>query len=388
MPVRNRIKTKYPGVYYIKGISPATGKPERIYYIRYRRKGEMIEEKAGLQHEDDMTPARAAQVRARRISGDEPSNKEKRAEEEAQKKAEEGKWTLNKLWEEYKAQRPDLKGLYTDNNRFDIHLKPEFGDREPKEIIQLDVDRLRIKLLKKKKPQTVKHVLALLKRIVRFGASKGFCDGLGFRVEMPTVHNQKTEDLTHEQLKALIEAIDEDSNLQAAAMMKMALYTGMRRGEILNLEWRDVDFDRGFIFIRDPKGGEDQKIPLNDASRGILNTISQTKSKYVFTGQNGNKKPSMNRRFTKRIKKAGKLPEGFRPMHGLRHVYASMLASSGKVDMYQLQKLLTHKDPRMTQRYAHLRDEALKRASGVVDDILGSITKKEDKVVKMEDHKK
>ena len=66
-------------------------------------------------------------------------------------------------------------------------------------------------------------------------------------------------------------------------------------------------------------------------------------------------------------------------MHGLRHVYASMLASSGKVDMYQLQKLLTHKDSRMTQRYAHLRDEALKRASGVADDILSSLINHEDK---------
>ena len=66
-----------------------------------------------------------------------------------------------------------------------------------------------------------------------------------------------------------------------------------------------------------------------------------------------------------KIKKRAGLPKGFRPLHGLRHVYASMLASSGKVDLYTLQKLLTHKDPRMTQRYAHLRDETLKRASNL-----------------------
>ena len=56
-------------------------------------------------------------------------------------------------------------------------------------------------------------------------------------------------------------------------------------------------------------------------------------------------------------------------MHGLRHAYASMLASSGKVDMYVLQKLMTHKSPSMTQRYAHLRDEALKNGAGQIDDI-------------------
>ncbi len=76
-----------------------------------------------------------------------------------------------------------------------------------------------------------------------------------------------------------------------------------------------------------------------------------------------------------RIKVAAGLPADFRPLHGLRHVYASMLASSGQVDMYTLQKLLTHKSPIMTQRYAHLRDEALKKASGVASDIIGELDK-------------
>ena len=47
-----------------------------------------------------------------------------------------------------------------------------------------------------------------------------------------------------------------------------------------------------------------------------------------------------------------------------------MLASSGKVDLYVLQRLLTHKDSSMTQRYAHLRDEALKRASDLAGDLI------------------
>ena len=64
------------------------------------------------------------------------------------------------------------------------------------------------------------------------------------------------------------------------------------------------------------------------------------------------------------------LPRDFRPLHGLRHVYASMLASSGEVGMYTLQKLLTHKDPKMTQRYVHLRDEVLKRASNLAGSLI------------------
>ena len=81
-----------------------------------------------------------------------------------------------------------------------------------------------------------------------------------------------------------------------------------------------------------------------------------------------------------RICKAARLPEGFRPLHGLRHVYASMLASSGEVDMYTLQKLLTHKSPQMTQRYAHLRDDVMKRAADLAGKIItaAATAKKED----------
>ncbi len=68
----------------------------------------------------------------------------------------------------------------------------------------------------------------------------------------------------------------------------------------------------------------------------------------------------------RRICREAGLPESFRPMHGLRHVFASSLASSGKVDMFALQKLLTHKTPSMVLRYAHLRDDASKNASEVI----------------------
>ena len=59
----------------------------------------------------------------------------------------------------------------------------------------------------------------------------------------------------------------------------------------------------------------------------------------------------------------------FREMNSLRHVFASRLPSSGQVDLYRIQKLLTHKSPQMTQRYAHLRDDALRKASEVMDTI-------------------
>ena len=200
MPSLERFKTKYPGVSYVEGISSATGKSERIYYIRYRRHGHLIEEKAGCQYKDDMTPASTANLRAEKIKGHLPTNVEKREAIEAKEKAEYDKWTIDRLWKAYKKNNPLLKGMVTDQNRFALHIKPDFGKKEPKDILPLDVDRLRLKLLKIKSPGTVKNVLELLRRIINFGVKKNLCEGLRFTIEMPRLNNLKTEDLTPEQL--------------------------------------------------------------------------------------------------------------------------------------------------------------------------------------------
>lgn len=371
MAKHKRFSTKYPGVYFIEIPSIGSAKTERVYYIRYRKDGKQIEEKAGKQYQDDMTPAKANNIRASRIEG-EKSNQEKRAEQEALRAAEQNKWTVDRLWEAYLDGR-NLKGIVTDQNRYDNHLKPAFGAKEPSEIIPLDVDRLRIKMLKTLKPATVKNTLELLRRIVNYGTRKNLCDGLSFKITFPKVDNEQTEDLTPDQLKALWDAIEKDTNLQAANLMRMALYTGMRRGELFRLKWSDIDFERNFIHLRDPKGGKSQKIPLNESARELLINHVKTGSEFVFPGKGGNQRVDIKKPVN-RIKKRAGLPKSFRALHGLRHVYASMLASSGQVDMFTLQKLLTHKSATMTQRYAHLRDDALKKASDLAGDIInGSV---------------
>ena len=369
MPRQQRIMTKYPGVYYVE-VNKA-GQQERIYYIFYRRNGRQVEEKAGFQFADDMTPAKANQIRAARIKG-EPSNTERRERVKAAKQAEADKMTIKRLWDEYKANKANSKAINTDEGRYEKYLQPSFGDKEPHEIIRLDVDRLRLNLLKTLKPQTVKHVMGLLKRIVHYGAARQLCQNLNFEIEAVKVDNQKTEDLTHEQLKRLLEEIDKSQDIEAANIMRLALYTGMRRGEMFKLKWDDIDFQRGFISIKNPKGGVSQKIPLNEQARQVLEKHPKT-SEYVFVRPDGKPFTDIRRRVNP-IKEAAGIPADFRALHGLRHTYASMLASSGKVDLYTLQKLLTHKSPIMTQRYAHLRDEALKKASDLAGQIIEQVT--------------
>jgi integrase len=364
-----RQKTNYPGVFYREADRIGGPGLEKVYYIVFKKDGKVLEEKVGRQFKDDMTPARAAKIRGERIEGKRLSRKEERLAKKAEKQAEAQRWTFDRLWEEYKAHRPGLKGMVTDENRYVNHIRPAFGAKEPQELLPLDVDRLRLKLLKTRQPGTVKNVLELLRRLVNFAAKKQLCPKASFTIEMPRANNLKTEDLGPDQLARLLEAITQDTNFQAANFMKMVLFTGMRRGELFRLQWQDVDFDRGFIHIRDPKGGQDQKIPLNQEARDLLEAHLRTGSPYVFPGRGGKMRVDITKQVN-RIKEAAGLPKDFRALHGLRHVYASMLASSGQVDLYTLQKLLTHKSPAMTQRYAHLRDEALKRASDLAGNLI------------------
>jgi integrase len=358
-----RHKTKYPGVFYREAERIGGKGPERVYYIVFKKAGKVHEEKAGRQYADDMTPARASRIRAERIEGKRLSRKEIR---EAAKAI---RWTVDKLWEEYISHKPDTKGFKTDRYRYEKFLKAEFGRKAPSEITQMDIYRLRLSLGKRLKPQTEKHVLMLLQRVINFGTNKGLCEGLSFKIEVPEVHNLKTEDLTPEQLTRLMEAIDQESDLQAANFLRLALYTGMRRGELFKLQWQDVDFFRGFIYLKDPKGKRDQAIPLNELAREVLLKHPRSNSLQIFPGRYGGQRTRIPKRIDAIREKAGLLRD-FRPLHGLRHVYASMLASSGQVDLYTLQKLLTHKSAAMTQRYAHLRDEALRKASELAGDLI------------------
>jgi integrase len=377
MPAMKRLKTDYVGVYYVRGHAVGTGKPEKIFYIAYRRNGKLIEEKAGRQFQDAMTPARAARIRAERIEGKSLPNKQRREKKKRELETEKQRWTISKIWNTYEEASPSLRGMRTDRNRFEKHLKPIFGDKEFKDLSPLDLDRLRVSLSKTKALQTVKHILSLLKRLSNFAIAKRLCPGIEFKVKLPKVSNEKTEDLNSDQVRSLLKAIEEDPHPQAGGMLKLALYTGMRRSEIFRLEWKDLDFDRGFIFIRNPKGGENQKIPMNAEARAILESIDRTESSFVFPGRRGGQWVDI-KKVVNGIKSRARLPKDFRPFHGLRHTFASILVSSGQVDLYTLQKLLTHKSPEMVQRYSHLRDETLKRAAALAGELVNQIVQEKD----------
>lgn len=369
-------KTKYPGVTFIEVPRP-NGGTEKSYYVTYRDPGtgKLKNISVGRSIRDDMTPSRAAGIRADLIEGTRQTKKDKAAAEAA-------KPTIERLWETYRAANAEKSSMRTD--RYDIgHLK-DFFTRLAPDMTTSDLAKLRKRLeAEGKAPKTVSNILGLLRRIINHGIKHGLTppiDPAKLRFEMPKVDNIKTEHLTPSQVQKLLTVLDEEVDQNLASLMRLALATGIRRTALLNLQWGDVDFEKNFITLRGEvaKSGKTSKIPLNAMARAILENLDKTDSPFLFPGRDGGKRIEI-RRFLNRVRAKAELPKDFRPLHGLRHTYASELASSGKVDLYTLQKLLTHNSPQMTERYAHLADEALMRAADVAASIFSQTAPKDAK---------
>lgn len=367
----------YAGVYFVEVPRAAGYGTEKVYYIRYRKQGKLIEEKVGGQYRDNMTAAKAASIRGQRMEGKDATNEEKRAAVRAAKQEEESRYSFNRLWALFEEVKSANRTIKDDRIRYNLHIAPSLGTKSIPELTVHDIDKLRAKLEKAgKSPQTVKHVLTLVKRLLNFALRKGYVESIPgtLHITMPTVDNKVTENLTAEQVQKLLKTLNEEQDQVQASIVRMALFTGMRRGALLNLKWSDLDFERGFITLRGDvaKKQKTETIPMNDQARAILDGLPQTKSPYVFPGRYDDKPRGNISPMLKRVREKVGLPDSFRPLHGLRHSFASWLASSGQVSMYELQKLLTHSSPQMTQRYAHLHDDALKKASGVASTLFSA----------------
>ncbi len=153
--------------------------------------------------------------------------------------------------------------------------------------------------------------------------------------------------------------------------MIVAIDTGIRLGELVNLKWSDIDFRERTITIKQSKTHEHKTIPMTERVFSVLVERHRTPSitGYVFTVKGAKVvDASLQGAFKDAVRKAG--ITNFR-FHDLRHTFASRLMQSG-VDIYTVAKLLGHKNITTTQRYAHLSTKHIRLAVDVLNKISGS----------------
>ena len=149
----------------------------------------------------------------------------------------------------------------------------------------------------------------------------------------------------------------------------MALSTGARRGELLGLRWRDINFKNQTAMLHDTKNGKPRVLPLLTSIINELQLFSKVRrldNELVFSGKKSGKSYTIEKPWKKALKQAH--IENFR-FHDLRHSCASYLAMSG-VSEITIATLLGHQTMSMVKRYSHLNTQYKQQ---VVNDVFGQL---------------
>lgn len=149
-------------------------------------------------------------------------------------------------------------------------------------------------------------------------------------------------------------------------LVTFTVLTGLRRGEIINLRWTDIDFERRLLHVQSSEGfttkmGKRRAVPMNENVYQLLwNQSTKQIGDFVFTYAGLRIRPDLlTRKFRLCIRKAG-LDRRIH-FHSLRHTFATWLVQ-GSVSIYEVQKLLGHSNIAVTQIYSHLVSSELHRA--------------------------
>lgn len=185
-------------------------------------------------------------------------------------------------------------------------------------------------------------------------------------LEKPSIPKPKTRFLTIEELEATEAAAPE----WLRPILRMAVATGMRLKEVTGLQWKDVDRGSSVLFVSQETKTGRRAIPISDAVLAIINgRVRHLKSPFVFLDDEGGdyNTEAARSRISHHAKKAmvdaGVADASF---HTLRHTAAAWMVQDG-VPLYEVQHVLGHSTPVMTQRYAHLQPEHLRRAVNALD---------------------
>lgn len=230
-----------------------------------------------------------------------------------------------------------------------------YGTTRAVEFGVLQIREAREKLRKGRGPATVNRYLSALRSGWNWARSAGLLpdDRLFPSRVMLTEPRGRTRYLSDGELAALLKAAREHSALMQAAIV-VSIATGIRQGELLRLDWADVDLKRLTLSIRESKNEEPRTVHLPQSGADALLALKREKvvGAAVFLGPDAARlrKSTLESRWDA-IRTAAKLADMH--WHDLRHSFASALAGNGAT-LLEIGRALGHKSPAATWRYSHL----------------------------------
>ena len=297
--------------------------------------------------------------------------------------------TVKKLVADYVAEKemkPATRDFYEITLR--KHIEPRLGTSKAAAVSRVDVQRAHATISKSGK-YSANRAVALLSAAFVWGSKRGYVPE-GFNPAKGIDLNKeegRERFLTAEEMKRLGEAMIEAETVgfevnagkakhaprgqrvkmhpSVTGAIRLLMLTGCRLREILHLRWSEVDDERGVLFLPDSKTGR-RVVVLSTAAREVIKGLPRI-GEYVIAGDRAGLKDEKPRSDLKRpwaqiTKRAGL--DGLR-LHDLRHSFASVGAWSG-LGLPVIGKLLGHADTATTAKYAHVADEASRRAADAI----------------------
>jgi integrase len=182
------------------------------------------------------------------------------------------------------------------------------------------------------------------------------------KISKPKEARGRVRFLADDERERLLAACQTSRNKHLYAIVVLALATGARMGELLDLRWSDVDVKRGTLTFHQTKNGERRAVPLTGYALEVLTQHAKRRcpdTSLVFPDSTGTRPVGMREAFEWAVKRA-KITN-FR-FHDCRHIAASYLAMNG-ASLAEIAEVLGHKTLAMVKRYAHLSEA---HAAGVV----------------------
>ena len=275
----------------------------------------------------------------------------------------------------------------TDEDALTKVLLPVLGNLKVADITHDDIDGIHRRITKRGKRYRANRIVALLSKMFALAIKKRWLSDNPAKGIERNQEQKRARYLSVLELDQLSEALAAHPDQRTADAIRLLLFTGARRGEVLSMTWDQIDFETGKW--TKPGASTKQKtehvVPLSAPALQLLAKMRETSdSKYVFPGRGGvGHRTDLKKPWPAICKAAG--ISGLQ-VHDLRHSHASMLAGAG-YSLPVIGALLGHTQPSTTARYAHLADDRLRKATETVGAIIEGAGTPGAEVVKMREGK-
>jgi integrase len=350
-------------------VTPAGG---RVYVLKYRTAGAQRWLVLGRHGDVTLDQARTKAIKLRGAVADGKDPARLRDEHAAEP-------TVDQLADRYLAEYAEphkkQRSVEEDRRNLKLHIRPELGALKVSALARQDILKLHHKM--RATPGAANRVQALLSKMF------GLAEEWGIRPEgsNPCRRIKKFEEssrerfLTTDELQrlglALREAELDGDHPSGIGIIRLLLFTGCRRSEILTLQWSFVDFERCCLRLPDSKTGA-KVVRLGAPALDLLSGLPRFASPFVFPAARGvNKSPDRERRVgaghfvgIERIWQRVRARAGIGDvrLHDLRHTFASWSVMGGAT-LHMTGALLGHRQAGTTMRYAHLADDPVQAAA-------------------------